>query len=317
MEGVVVKILQLLFSLLAAGVALVGDTWHPERSTWRRVTGIGWFAIVCLAAALGLGIADVVLSNKKSEKSGANQERLQKALDASSERFGNLLSESQATSAKLNDAVNTLSQIANAQSDGASRDLAAQTLDDIFKLRRSAVVKVKAWVGGEERVKSGFFLNREGHILTADFAVMNPGSSAPASQITVETVDGVTLPAEFVLVNPELAFAVLKTNPRDGGELDLAAREPKAWERILVIGYTPWDFMTRASGTIAELQDPLGIYLRDRSSLPGFGGGPVLDKDGMVIGVNWGAFEPPVPGRAKFVRADRIRAYLEQLGMPL
>jgi S1-C subfamily serine protease len=286
----VISVFVLIFGFIGTCAAFIGETWRkdPKAGFLRRITSLGWAAIISLTVALTLQIMKEV---------HASRERDQLEI-------------------KLDDTTKALSQIASSRESGSqARGLAANSLDRSFNLYSPAVVKVKAIVDGKLREKSGFFVNSSGYVLTSDFAVANAdGASTLATQVGIETIDGRTHPARIVKLTPDLSIAVLRTQAKNDSYLDLANRPPISGEQLLVIGFTPEDFLTRAIGNIFEVGDIDGLYLRDRHILQGFGGGPILDQEGSVIGLNWGALVPPIPGRARLIRADRIRQHLETNG---
>jgi hypothetical protein len=209
--------------------------------------------------------------------------------------------------------------IASPGSSKREQALAAAALDDIFKVRRPAVVKITAIIDGRPLDKSGFFVSRQGHILTAAFTLTNaPGQTkVRATEVKVTTIDQKVYSAQILGMNTEGDVALLKVDAaEDTPYLELAEGVPQVGEPILVIGSTGEEFLTRIAGQVDKVLDNEVSYVRDRPSVPGFGGGPVLDRDGKVVGINWGALDPPAPvGSAKFVKVDRARKYLASLGL--
>jgi len=308
----IINIALLLLGFVTAIVSIGGETWKKER---KQITRRGWIAICSFTLTFVLGAWKEWRSVNERSQAKSAQEHLETQLKSDTERLTEIRLDVKVTREKLGEAVDALARIANHQIGSSGSSVAVQALDDLFNLTSSSVVKVKAVIGGELREKSGFFINKSGYVITADFAVSNPGSTA-ASQIAVETVDGRTYPAQVVKINPGLALAVLSTGIRNGSFLALGSRAPDLGEQVLVLGFTPEDFLTRTRGTIAKVDAVDGLYSRDRITLPGFGGGPLLDTGGTVLGVNWGALEPPVPGSARFIRSDRVGAFLHEAGLP-
>jgi S1-C subfamily serine protease len=297
----------LILAFLDGVVAVGGKTWiEGDASRKGGITGRGWLAVLLLAITLGLGIFKEVQSNEKEEKLREAEAKYQEQFLASQRELKELLG---FTTGSLN-------AIANADEDIQEKErLAGLALDNLFNLNRPAILKVTAKVGEEAREKSGFFVTRDGYIVTADFAVAEPGSRKYSSEVEVETFDGTRHRAQVVRVQPKLALAVVKINSENNSLLNLASQPPRNGERVLVIGSTGREFLTRVSGRITEVGDVLGLYSRDRNFVPGFGGGPVIDIQGTVLGLNWGALDPPRPGVAQFVRADKIRNYLTEIGV--
>jgi tetratricopeptide (TPR) repeat protein len=287
-----ISISLLLLTLLTALISIGGATWDKVR---HRITSRGW-------AAVGAFILIFVLAAYKEYRLDEKQQ--------SDERKQLKLSD------QLTTAVNSLSHISNAPASNGP-EVANQALDRLFDLHRRAVVKVRADIGDEHREKSGFFFNSAGYVLTADFAAWEKSKNLQASKIVIETIDGLTVDAKLELLDENLAIAVLKSAVPSRSHIDLELRPPRNGEQILVIGSTPSELFIRSAGSVSAFHEFDGAYARERDSLPGFGGGPLIDGDGLAMGVNWGAFEPPRPGLARFTRADRIREYLISKGIPL
>jgi S1-C subfamily serine protease len=305
----VVKILTLAFGSIGTVLALFGETWRTKENGFslRRVTKLGWAAIGSLVLALGFGITKEFLEKHEDERSQRREEELQSQLEESSRIASDLHAEIRSTRESLDKAIVALSEIANAEEPKTSSShIAAGALDRIFNLKRLSVVKVKAVIDGMLREKTGFFINSQGSVLTADFAVTELNPPRHASDITIETGNGSNHSAEIAYVDKEFSIAVLSTGIKNESYLVISNRSPVEEEEVLVLGYSEHESLTRTSGFISKMGDVGGLYLRDRDVLPGFGGGPVLALNGLVIGLNWGALVPPVQGNAKFIRSDGI-----------
>jgi S1-C subfamily serine protease len=289
---IAVNIALLLLTLITALISIGGETWDK---TTRRITKRGYLAIVAF-------ILIFALAAYKEYRSSDERERTKKEVDRNS--------------ADLHQLVVTTTKISNREFVDPS-EAAKQTLNRLLSVHRSAAAKITAQIGQERREKSGFFFNNSGYLLTADFAVSDLAKKVSAANIVITTIDGRTHSASIVLVSEELAIAVLKINYRNDAHLDLESRAPAVNEEVLVIGSTLTELFTSTVGKIVDLKDIEGDYARERDTLPGFGGGPLIDDDGLVLGLNWGALVPPVAGRARFIRADRIRAYLVAKNIPV
>lgn len=196
--------------------------------------------------------------------------------------------------------------------------IAVLALDQLFSLNRAAVVKVKAQIGSEHREKSGFFVSPKGILVTADYAVSQPGHpEIPVSDIEVEDFQGNEYSAKIIEVDSRTSTAILKVDRDSPYCLRLADHPPQVGEQVLVIGSTEHEFLTRVTGKVATVAVAAGLYSRSRDFLPGFGGGPIVNLYGEVIGLNWGALVPPQPSIAQYVRADRIRSLIAKIHMPV
>jgi S1-C subfamily serine protease len=224
-------------------------------------------------------------------------------------------SEPSLASAQALDAV-----VASSRSTKEEKKLATEALDQIFTVRRDAVVKITAMIEGRRIEKSGFLVTSQGHILTVDFALTNnPGQrEIRATDVLVTTLAKKNYPAQILGMSAENGVALLKINLASTTFLELSEKVPYLGQPVLIIGYTGNEFLTRMSGEIKQVTDQEARYDRERASVPGFGGGPVLDTEGRVLGINWGALNQPAsPGTAKFIRAERVRKFLSSIGLRL
>jgi S1-C subfamily serine protease len=138
---------------------------------------------------------------------------------------------------------------------------------------------------------TGFVLDQQGHILTADHVV------AGGSSVTVRFQDGATRSAKVLGTDVSADVAVLQVNPsgltlhplRLGSIDQLRVGDPLA-----VIG-DPFDVQRSlstgvTSGLDRSIQAPNGYTIphaiqTDAAMNPGNSGGPVLDARGQVIGI--------------------------------
>jgi|GEM_PF-5973313 len=292
--SLLLAILFFVSGVIGSIIAVAGETWKKDN---KRVTGKGWVAIICL---LSSALTGIVKDRMQSGKIDSYQNRLE-----------SMTLQLQETEKEFNAATSVLFDIAS----GSGDERAVKAIDSLFKLNRQSLVRVKAVVGGRLREKTGFFVDASGTILTTDYSVVSRGPYTVASDVRVETSDGSSIPAEISYVDKELEIAILSTGRRSDSFLTVGERAPAVGEEVLVIGSTHEVRETRVKGVIESFSDITGIYVRYRNLLAGFGGGPVLGKDGVVVGINWGALEPPVNGKAKYIRADAVRRKLKELGI--
>jgi S1-C subfamily serine protease len=140
---------------------------------------------------------------------------------------------------------------------------------------------------------SGFIWDRDGDIVTNYHVVQD------AEEVEVTFLDGVTLPAEVVGTDPDSDLAVLKVerpgdqlNPVALGDSDrvfvgqraIAIGNPFGQEWTLTTGVVSALGRTQPSGT-SQFSIPEMIQT-DAAINPGSSGGPLLDREGNVIGVN-------------------------------
>ena len=144
-------------------------------------------------------------------------------------------------------------------------------------------------------------------------------------------VDG--QPAEIAGVAPCEDLALLRV-PTTGAPLDLAgAGDWEQGETVLALGYpesavqgeSPSSTRGVVSAARTQLRDPAADVPRYAAAIrtdtaldPGFSGGPLVDLDGTVVGVNaaarsTGADGRPLQGANFAIPADRTAAVLERL----
>jgi len=148
---------------------------------------------------------------------------------------------------------------------------------------------------------------------------------------TEVAVDG--QPAEIAGVAPCEDLALLRV-PTTGAPLDLAgAGDWEQGETVLALGYpesavqgeSPSSTRGVVSAVRTQLRDPAADVPRYAAAIrtdtaldPGFSGGPLVDLDGTVVGVNaaarsTGADGRPLQGANFAIPADRTAAVLERL----
>jgi len=143
----------------------------------------------------------------------------------------------------------------------------------------------------QEGTGSGFIYDDEGHIVTNYHVVEN------AEELSVTLADGKTYPAESVGVDPSTDLAVLRIDvdelprPAPLGESDnlrvgqfvVAIGNPFGLERTLTVG------VISSLGRVIESPDGrfIGEVIQTDAAINrGNSGGPLLDLEGRVIGVN-------------------------------
>ena len=174
---------------------------------------------------------------------------------------------------------------------------------------------------------SGFVLDRAGHILTTYDVVA--GADADGG-VTVEFGDGSILPATVIGTDPSEDLAVLRVNPRRAPYLLPLALGDSTTVRVgdptLAIGNPFGSERTLVSGIVSALQGDLpapdgtaidNVIQTEMPIDPGNSGGPLLDADGRVIGVNSqvmeGGSSSARAGIAFAVPIDTAKALLSQL----
>jgi S1-C subfamily serine protease len=120
-----------------------------------------------------------------------------------------------------------------------------------------------------------------------------------AQAVEVGLKDGRKLPADPVVLEPQLDLAVLKINAKDLPTLDLGdSARLQVGDYVLAIGNPFGLGQTVTSGIISAMNRPLGqgdsrrFIQTDAPINPGNSGGPLIDMHGQVIGINSALFSP-------------------------
>jgi len=175
-----------------------------------------------------------------------------------------------------------------------------------------------------EGTGSGFIVNRDGTIVTNHHVVAN------AQQIQITLADRSSFPARVVGIDPISDLAVLRINPGQRKLPVLALGDSSSLQvgqKVMAIG-NPFGFQgTLTTGVISALERTIstqtGALLdeaiqTDTAINRGNSGGPLLDSQGRVIGVNTLIFSPQGGGSigigfatpvntVKFVLEDMVR----------
>ena len=148
---------------------------------------------------------------------------------------------------------------------------------------RSGVVRVVAGANWG----SGFIVDADGHILTNAHVI---SGGAPA--ITVSLDDGTELSARALALDSQRDIALLKVDA-DGLALSPLpfADSAREGEEVIALGYPidPNGALTVTKGVVSSLRDfggALSYIQTDAAINPGSSGGPLLDRNGEVVGMN-------------------------------
>ena len=164
-----------------------------------------------------------------------------------------------------------------------------------------------------DSIGSGFFCDREGHIVTNAHVV----SSAEKIQVTLST--GKILPARVVAVHPRVDLALIKVDPEfeaqeakigdsskvEVGQWVLAVGNPFGLGRTVTVG------IVSGKGRFLGLGPDDNFIQTDASINPGNSGGPLFNMIGEVIGINT-AIIASGKGIGFSVPCNYVRELLEQ-----
>jgi len=140
---------------------------------------------------------------------------------------------------------------------------------------------------GTERTGSGAVIDAEGHILTVGYIVMG------ARTIEITLPNQQQYPASLLFQDFESGMAILQSPARDLPVVPVGrSTSLKEGDKVIIVAATDQTQRMASPGFISALRpfDAYWEYMLDRAILttamnPGFGGGPLLDAFGQMIGV--------------------------------
>lgn len=174
-------------------------------------------------------------------------------------------------------------------------DQYSQTIIQAVEKVRTAVVKIETYHTQDQRetlagTGSGFIFSSDGYLATNSHVIHN------ASRIKAKLYDGSTFPATLIGEDPDTDLAILKISATDFTPAKLGnAEDLQIGQLVIAIG-NPLGFQhTVTAGVVSalgrSLQSQTGHMMdsmiqTDASLNPGNSGGPLVNADGEVIGVN-------------------------------
>ncbi|MFC1889439.1 trypsin-like peptidase domain-containing protein [Thermodesulfobacteriota bacterium] len=194
------------------------------------------------------------------------------------------------------------------------RQLAESALKDLFLKNRAAVVKIRSVANGVPRESSGFFISSDGYLITADFSV-----NTQSDEVSIITVDGQQHRASVIAISEEHGVTVLKVDSGKKEFLPLSDSPPQLGDPLLIIGSTGTEHLIPALGKVQQIGDQSLQYLRERESMQGFAGGPVINENGIVVGVHRAGWKNKqgIGGIGECRRTDKIKAFLLSLSISI
>jgi S1-C subfamily serine protease len=140
---------------------------------------------------------------------------------------------------------------------------------------------------GTERMGSGAIIDTEGHILTVGYVVMG------ARSIEITLPDQQRYSATLLFQDFESGIAILQIPGGDLPTVPLGRSDAlKEGDKVIILAATDQTQRMASPGFISALRpfDAYWEYMLDQAILttamnPGFGGGPLLDALGQMIGV--------------------------------
>jgi len=198
----------------------------------------------------------------------------------------------------------------------ALADLAPLDLDDVqaaavLRAAREFTVRIRALGCGRLGTGSGF-------VLGEDLIVTNRHVVGTPQEVSISTWDGRSFDARVDGIARDADLAVIRVRDLDLPVATVRAGPAVIGERVAAIGYPGGGGATITTGVVLGFTDGpiLGEQVPairvDAEVLPGNSGGPLVDADGLVIGVIFALTGPGGDGLA--VPVDVLVDRLESQG---
>ena len=163
------------------------------------------------------------------------------------------------------------------------RTLSNQMADAVERSSAALVV-----VNGRQRQPASGIVYTQDTILTANHVLER------TDQITIQTPDKRTLPAQVIGRDPATDLAVLRVADLGIQPAQAAAEQARVGQLVLALGRNPTDGPMASVGIVSTVNGPLRTerggtverFIRtDAIPYPGFSGGPLIDAEGRVVGM--------------------------------
>jgi serine protease Do len=139
---------------------------------------------------------------------------------------------------------------------------------------------------------SGFFISGDGYIVTNNHVVDH------ASEVTITTSEGKSMPAKVIGVDSKTDLALLKAEGTDFPFVTFAAHTPRVGDWVIAVG-NPFGLGGTVTAGIVSARGrdigsgPYDDFLQiDAPVNHGNSGGPTFNAEGEVVGVNTAIFSP-------------------------
>lgn len=158
---------------------------------------------------------------------------------------------------------------------------AGEDFSGIIEEAIKGVVTIRTDVGQG----TGFIISEEGYIVTNAHVLVG------GREIKAITYEQKSIDAEFIGYNPDLDIALLKISG-NYKELQLAnSNDVQIGEKVIAIGNPLGLQFSVSQGIVSAMRRPgpsgLEAYIQTDAALnPGNSGGPLINKQGKVIGIN-------------------------------
>jgi len=162
---------------------------------------------------------------------------------------------------------------------------------------------------------SGFFISSDGYIVTNDHVVDH------ATEVTITTADGKSMPAKVIGVDSKTDLALLKAQGDNFPFVSFAAQTPRVGDWVIAVG-NPFGLGGTVTAGIVSARGrdigsgPYDDFLQiDAPVNHGNSGGPTFNAEGEVVGVNTAIFSPSggSVGIGFAISSDVVKNVVDQL----
>ena len=201
---------------------------------------------------------------------------------------------------------------------GAQETTTSSATSDVFRRFADRVVKIQVMETGSSArstIGSGFLVNGEGHVVTNYHVVSNVIGTPERYGAEVVDAAGTARPARLLAIDVVHDLAVLDAGLRGRTPFALRSTPVEQGNRLFSLGH-PRDLgLSIVEGTHnGLLTHTLYPRIHLTGSLnPGMSGGPTIDEQGRVVGVNVSTAGNQV---SFLVPADRVTALLARITAP-
>ncbi|MBT8336591.1 MAG: trypsin-like peptidase domain-containing protein [Gemmatimonadetes bacterium] len=255
------------------------------------------------------GLADALLDSRRRVQA------FQRRLDALAEAGETDQRELQDLRAQIDDATATIS--------GQRRAAALDAPALLGRIRPAAVMVYTEFANGERSVASGFAIEGRGRIVTNRHVVAGADGDRRVSRVGVQFSGSPQVwPAQVERMSPRDDLALLRIQNLRGEnptvtQLNARTDTLARGTPVLMVGF-PGTEPAGATGPLPRAVATAGRLIEvgeDRLELEGWGaagasGSPVVDADGTILGVLFGALGSGDPQRLVAVPAARLLAFL-------
>jgi serine protease Do len=162
---------------------------------------------------------------------------------------------------------------------------------------------------------SGFFISSDGYIVTNNHVVDH------ATEVTVTTSDGKSMPAKVIGIDSKTDLALLKAQGSDFPAVSFASQAPRVGDWVIAVG-NPFGLGGTVTAGIVSARGrdigsgPYDDFLQiDAPVNHGNSGGPTFNAEGEVVGVNTAIFSPSggSVGIGFAIASDVVKNVVQQL----